>query len=336
MANDNSSMLKWFAWAAPLLAAIGIAGFNGIASAQSWKPDKPVEIIIGLGPGGPQDRMGRLLQKILQDRRWLDVPVNVVNKPGGGGAVGFAYLNQHPGDGRYVMIHALSLITNHLTGKSQIAYTDLTPIAIMGVEYVSVAVRADSPIKSGRDVVERLRKDPSALSVAVGTALGNSMHLSFALAMKAAGIDPRKLRTVVFNSGSEGTTALLGGHVDMTASGPSGLLQQLQAGKLRIIAISAPQRVGGELAQVPTWKELGVNSAFEVWRGLAGPKGMTSAQVAFWDDVLGRVVKTEEWRKDLEQSQLEDIYRNSAATARYWKEQNDSARAVLTDLGLAK
>jgi putative tricarboxylic transport membrane protein len=306
------------------------------AHAQAWKPDRPIEIVIGTSPGGPQDRLGRLLQKVLHAYRWVDVPLSVVNKAGGGGAIADAYISQHPGDGRYVLINGIPILTNYIAGKSAFAYTDFTPLAVLGIEYVSATVRTDSPIKSGRELVERLRKDPASLSVAIGTALGNSTHISFALAMKSAGVDIRKLKTVVFNSGGDSMTALLGGHVDIAAAAPSSLLPHVQAGKLRILAIGAPQRGAGELANVPTWQELGITSSFELWRGLAGPKGMSASQIAYWDDLMAKVVKTDEWRKDLEQNQIENIYKNSTETAKHWKRQYEDARTVLTELGLAK
>lgn len=304
--------------------------------AQSWKPDKPVEIIIGTSPGGPQDRTGRTIQKILQEQKLVPAPVNVVNRAGGGGAVGLAFLSQHAGDGHYLMVNAMTLFTNHITGRTPLAYTDFTPLAVMGIEYVGVSVRAESPIKSGRELVERLKKDPSSLSFAVGTALGNATHVSFVLAMREAGVDVRRLRTVVFNSGGDSMTALLGGHIDASASAPSVLLEQIKSGKVRMLAVGAPRRLGGPLAGVPTWKELGVDADFELWRGLAGPKGMSAAQVRFWDDALGKVVQTEDWKNDLARLEMENVYRNSADTAAYWKKQNEDVRSVLTELGLAK
>ena len=131
-------------------------------------------------------------------------------------------------------------------------------------------------------------------------------------------------------------TALLGGHVDAMASAPSTLLEQIKAGKVRMLAIGAPRRLSGDLAQIPTWKELGVNASFELWRGLIGPKGMTRAQVQFWDDALGRMVRTEEWKNDLARYDMENVYRNSADTARYWKTMHDQVKVVLTDMGLVK
>ena len=317
-----------------LVAALALAPAAG--SAQTWKPDKPVDVVIGTSPGGPQDRTGRLIQKILQEQKLVPTPVNVVNKPGGGGVVGLVYVSQHRGDGHFLMVNSMTLFTNNLTGRTSLAYTDYTPLAVVGVEYVGVAVRAESPIKTGRELIERLKKDPASLSVSIGTTFGNATHLSLAQAMKTAGVDVRKLKAVVFNSGGDAMTALLGGHVDAMASAPSTLLEQIKAGKVRMLAIGAPRRLSGDLAQIPTWKELGVNASFELWRGLIGPKGMTRAQVQFWDDALGRMVRTEEWKNDLARYDMENVYRNSADTARYWKTMHDQVKVVLTDMGLVK
>ncbi len=320
---------------AAVVAAVVLPATPPVHAQSAWKPERSIEIVIGATAGGPQDHMGRMLQKVLQDARLIDVPVSVVNKPGGGGAIGLAYVNQHPGDGRYLMINAPTMLSNYIMGKTQLNYLDFTPVAVMGLEYEAIVVRADSPLRSGHDLIDRLKKDPAALTASIGTALGNSAHLALALAMKAAGVDVKRLKTVVFNV-NEGTTALLGGHVDYASSPTSVLMQLIETGKLRVLAVTAPQRVRGELANVPTWKELGVNATHEVWRGLAGPKGMTAAQIAFWDDALGKAVKTEGWREDLEQGKVENIYRNSAETAKYWREQHEEVRAILTELGLAK
>lgn len=327
-------LLKFNAMHLAICLAAALAAMN--ATAQVWKPEKAVEIIIGTSAGGPQDRMGRAVQRILQDKKLVPTPVNVVNKGGGGGAVALSYLNTHAGDGQFLAVNALSTLTNHITGRSAIGPSDLTPIAMMGAEYVGITVRAESPLKTGRDVLDQLKKDPASLSVAVGTALGNATHLSFVLAMRAGGVDIKKLRTVVFGSGGESMTALLGGHVDVAASAPSAMLSQVQAGRLRIIVIGAPVRLGGELAKIPTWKEIGVNSAFDLWRGLAGPRGLGRAQIQFWDAALGALVKSDEWKKELADNQVENIYKNSADTALQWKLEYEEVKAVLTELGLAR
>ena len=262
---------KFITIAGALLAAACVVAAADANAQAGWKPDKPVEIVVGTSPGGPQDQMGRFLQKVLQDGRGFDVPLTVNNKPGGGGAVGFAYIAQHPGDGRFVTINAPTLLTNQITGRTPFGYADFTPLAVLGVEYETVVVRADSPLKSGKDLVERLKKDPTSLSISVGTSPGNSAHIAFAHAMKVAGVDVKKLKVVSFNSAGDGTMAVIGGHIDLESAPASNVREMLAAGKVRLLAVSAPQRGRGEMAKVPTWKEQGVNSVNEVWRGLAGP-----------------------------------------------------------------
>ncbi len=304
--------------------------------AQTWKPDKPVDIIIGTSPGGPQDRQGRLIQRILQERKLMDQASSVSNRPGGGGAVGLAFMAQHKGDAHYLQVVAQPLLGNHVAGRSRLHYSDFSPLAIIAVEYVTLAVRVDSPIKDAREFLDNLRKNPAAYSVAIGTVIGNATHSSYAHAMKAAGVDVKRLRSVAFSSGAESLTAAMGGHIDAVAGSVSTVLAQLRAGKLRVLAIGAPQRWEGELATVPTWRELGVDSAQDLWRGLAGPPGLTVAQTAYWDAVLPRVIKDTEWIKDIERNLMVNAYKNSADTLKHWRTEYAEVKALYTEMGLVK
>src|SRR5262249_30744287 len=148
----------------------------------------------------------------------------------------------------------------------------LMPIARLFGEYIAVAVKADSPIKSGRDIIEALKKDSGALSIGIATSLGHSNHQGVAAALKASGIGVRKTKNVVFQSGALALTALLGGHVDIVPGSVSLLLPRMQAGSVRIVAVASPQRLSGAIAQVPTWREQGVNAVVSNWRGVVGPK----------------------------------------------------------------
>ncbi len=304
--------------------------------AQSWKPEKPVDIIIGTTPGGPQDRQGRLIQRIFQERKLFEQTSSVSNRPGGGGAVALAYMANHKGDAHYIQIVAQPLISNHVAGRSKQHFTDFSPIAIFAVEYVTLVVRADSPIKDAREFIAAMRKDPTAYSVAIGTVVGNATHSSYAHAMKAAGVDVKRLRSVAFNSGSEGMTAAMGGHVDAAAGSVSTVLPHVRSGKLRVLAIGAPKRWEGELASVPTWKELGIDSAQDLWRGLAGPPGFTAAQTAFWDATIARTVKDPEWIKDVERNLAANVYKNSADTVKHWQAEYADVKVLFIEMGLAK
>ena len=304
--------------------------------AQTWKPEKPVDIIIGTSPGGPQDRQGRLIQRIFQERKLFDQTSSVSNRPGGGGAVGLAFMTNHKGDAHCLQVVAQPMISNHVAGRSKLNYTDFSPVAIFAVEYVMLVVRADSPIKDAREFIDNMRKNPAAYAVGIGTVIGNATHSSFAHAMKAAGVDIKRMRTVAFNSGAESMTAAMGGHVDGSAAAVSAALAHVRSGKLRVLAIGAPQRWQGELASVPTWRELGVDSAQDVWRGLAGPPGFTPAQTAFWDATLARVVKDPEWVKDIERNLMANVYKNSADTVKHWQTEYAEVKALFTEMGLAK
>jgi putative tricarboxylic transport membrane protein len=318
------------------LAAVVLMLAAAWANAQGWKPEHSIEILVGTSAGGALDRTARTMLRAIQGRRLLDQPAVILNKPGGSGAVALVYLAQHPGDAHYVMVSGQTLLTNHIMGRSSLNYTDFTPLAILAVEYISLSVRTDSPVRSAKEMIERLRQDPASFSVAVGTGVGSATQTSFAHAMFAAGVDARKLRQVTFGSGGESMTALLGGHVDAISSPVSSVMEQLRAGRIRVVAVGAPRRLSGELAEVPTWTELGVNSAVDVWRGLAGPKGMSTAQIAFWDGVVARTVKDPEWVKELERSLSEDGYRNSAETLKHWRREYAEMKTLYTALGLAK
>ncbi len=320
---------------APLLMVFLATAWVQPAAAQ-WRPEKTVEIIVGTGPGGGQDKTARTLNRMLVDRRLVEAPITVVNKPGGGGTVGWAYLNQHAGDAHYVEIANTTLLTNQINGRSTIGYADVTPLAMLYSESVALSVRQESQLMTGRDLVERLRKDSASVSASVGSSVGGPNHIAFALIAKAAGGDVKKLKTVVFQGGGEAITATLGGHVDLISSAANNVIPFLAAGKMRVLGITAPQRLPGALANVPTWKEQGIDLHVTNWRLLAGPKGLTAAQVAYWDGVIAKLVKTDEWKKDLDNNVFENAYMNSDEAKRYLKTQFDQFHSALSEVGLAK
>lgn len=180
------------------------------AQTPAWKPEKKVELVVPSGPGGT-DRTARVIQKILQSSQFVEPPTVVVNKPGGGGTIGWSYVNQHAGDPHYLAMTQPALLTNGITGSSTIDHTKFTPIAQLANEYLGFAVKPDSPIKDSKDLLERVKQDPASIVFGVSNALGAPNHLALALVMKAAGIDVRKLKVVVFASGGESMTALLEG-----------------------------------------------------------------------------------------------------------------------------
>jgi len=317
------------------IAAAALAAGQAAAATAEWKPDKPVEIVVNTGPGVSPDRTARTMQRIFQERRLVEFPLTVSNRVGGGGAVAYTYLNTKPGDAHFIAIASKALLTNHIMGRGQ-SYTEFTPLAHLFGEYTVIAVKADSPIKSGKDLIERLKKDPGAHSFGIATSLGNVNHQSVAGALKEAGIDLKKTKTVVFQSGALAQTAMLGGHVDVVPLGPGTASGPLQQGQIRLIAVASPKRGPGFLAEVPTWQEQGFDVVVSNWRSVIGPRGLTAPQIAYWERAIQRLVETPEWKKDIEVNYHSGEYLGSADTRKLMETDHGKVRAFLVELELVK
>lgn len=304
--------------------------------AQGWKPEKHVELIVPFAPGSGVDNTARMMHKIWSERRFVETTSTVVNKAGGGGNLGWIYVSQHAGDPHFVAMGSSTLLTNHIIGTGRFSHMDFTPIAVVLSEYIVFSVKADAPLRSGHDLVQRLRGDPQALSISVGSALGNINHIAVAAVAKAAGVDAKRLKVVATGSSGEGMTMLLGGHVDISVSTLGAVVPQIEAGKLRAIAVTAPQRLSGPLASTATWKEQEIPAEFGLWRAVVGTKGVTSEQVAFWEGVFARIDKSEEWQAIAKSRYWDAVFKGSRETRAFMDADYAALKAVLADLGMAK
>lgn len=327
---------RWIVRTAVAVLAASLAHLGGAARAQEWKPEKSVELVVGAGAGGGNDNTARTIQQLLQDPRYVAVPINVVNKPGAGGAIAVTYMQQNAGKGVVIGVSSNTLLTNHITKKSSFGPGDITPLAILINEYIAFNVKADSPIRDGKDLIARLKADPASVVLGISSALGNINHIAFAAVARQAGIDPKQVRTVVFNSSGASITALMGGHVDLVVGPVSIAARHLKGGSIRVLAVTAPTRRGGPLAAAPTWKELGLDAVVDNWRGIIGPKGMPPEQVAFWDRTFRAMFERKEWKKDIEKNYWDNAALTSAKAAKYLDATYNELKRTLVDLGLAK
>jgi putative tricarboxylic transport membrane protein len=168
------------------------------------------------------------------------------------------------------------------------------------------------------------------------TAIGGNNHIAYVMAARAAGADTRKLKTPVFQSSGESLTALLGGHIDLHMGSVGPLTKHLEAGRVRIVALTSDRRLTGPFAAIPTWKEQGIAGTFNTWRGLWAPKGLSAEQIAHWDEVLEKVSRDALWKETLDNNHWDGEYRNSRDTTRYLDTVHAELRDVLKELGLAK
>jgi putative tricarboxylic transport membrane protein len=307
-----------------------------VAMAQAgWKPERPVELIVTCQPGCGPDIAARTILRIWQEHRIMPVPAVVVNKAGGGGSVAFGYIHQKPGDGHAVVLSGAGPVVNSIMGRG-VGYKDISPLAMMAAEYVGIAVRADSPFRSGREIIDALKKDPNAVVFGISNSLGNANHQAIALPLKLEGIAPGKVRNVVFQSGSNSIAALLGGHVQAVPASIGLWVSPVKSGQARLIAVSAPRRMGGDFSQVPTWREQGVDAVVSVWRMITAPPGLTPAQVAFWRDALKKTTESPEWKRDLERHYQSDEFLAGAELDRALDGLYAQLKPLLTELELAR
>lgn len=317
--------------------ALLIMLFSGVVfAATAWKPDKPVEFIVATAPGSGVDATARTIQNILQAEKLVTVPIVVVNKPGGGATVGMQYLGQHDRDGHRLLIQTSTGLLTAAAGTLPLNYFEFTPIANLISEPIITTVRAESPIRNGADFISRLKKDPGSTSVALASALGNAFHISAALVARSAGVDPRKLLVVVYTSSGQAVSAALGANVDTAWVTAGNVRGMVEAGKLRVIAVAAEKRLGGAFANAPTWKEQGVSSVVDLWRGVLAPRNLGPAETAYWEDVFARMVKTQAWRESLAKNLWVDAYTDSAATLAQHKKEFEVMRGVLKEMDIAK
>lgn len=325
-------MKKIRALALVALAAVAVSGL----AAAPWKPTKTIEIVAPAGPGGGWDMLARVIQKSLVDEKLVDKPVIVTNKPGGGGAVGWTYLQGKKGQGEILAATSTLLIFNNLLGTSQLTYKDFTPIAALQSEWEAVAVSVDSPYKNLKDLMEAIKANPSNMPIGIGPSLGNDDHITILELAKAYGIKPESLKFIVYpGAGGEIVPAVLGGHVALTVIGTGEVREQHKAGKMRILGVSSPER-DPQLTDVPTFKESGIDLVFPHWRGLIGAPGLTKEQVAYWDGVFAKMVQTKTWKDAMTNLGSTTFYQNSADHAKFLADQTKSFDELLTAVGLKK
>src|SRR5688572_5097938 len=171
-------------------ALVSIALVPPVWAQSAWRPEKQVEIILPTAPGGGNDAVARLMAKSLTEQKLVTTPVLVMNKPGGNQSLSVAYLAQHPGDPHYLLQATSTLFTNQIQGLTTARYGDFPPLALAFVDYSAFMVPANSPMKTMKDLVQRLKTDPESVAFGV-VARGGTSHAVAAMAAKAAGADPK-------------------------------------------------------------------------------------------------------------------------------------------------
>jgi putative tricarboxylic transport membrane protein len=315
------------------IAALAFLAATG-AWGQAWQPVKVTEFITSSDAGGSNDQVARAMQRILQDTKLMTTPIAVMNKPGGNQTLAVIYLTQRAPDPHFLLLGNPTIFTNHIGGITPLGPADMTPVSLLLVEHTLITVKADSPIRSMRDLIEQLKKDPESLAVGI-VSRGGPNHLALSQALKSAGVDAKRVKAAVFKTNAESMTALVGGHLQVVASSVSSAMSQVKSGNARPLAIAARQRLD-LLPDVPTLREQGIESWVSNWRAMFGPKGMTPAQVAYWEEVFSKMAASDDWKKRLALQGWDGQFLRSAEFSKYLDREYAATRAIMVEMGIAK
>ncbi|GHS93614.1 hypothetical protein AGMMS50276_04540 [Synergistales bacterium] len=267
---------------------------TGYAADSAFKPQNDVQFICPFGPGGGSDIYARIAADIIQKNDWVGQPVMVVNKSGGGGAVGDAYTFSRKGNAEVITTYVSAQITSPLVNKSPVTYHNLTPICNLAMDEYTIGVLASSPYKTLKDFIEAAKEKPGAITIG-GSGKGTEDELVTGLLAKYAGV---KFQYVSFNSTAEVMSAMLGGHLVAGIYNPNECDSQYEAGQLNILAAFGPERIS-MFPDVQTCAEAGYpDVVFQQFRGVFAPPEISEDAVKFWADVFEKVVGTERWQTE--------------------------------------
>lgn len=313
-----------------LLAMLPLLPLPGWA--QSY-PTQPIELVAAGDPGGGLDLHARMIEMVFNQEKLADKPFTVVNKGAGGGNAAVAYMVTKKGGDYQLAINTNRVLLNPLKGTTKHTLKDMTPVVRLTGEYEIWVVRADSPFKTANDVFDSLKKDSKSVSFGIGTAPPATDHLNIVMPAKAKGIDITKLTVVAFRGAGDLGTQLLGGHIPVGSTSISELIAQIEAGKLRPLAVSSPQRLA-RFKDVPTWKELGLNVTLVHWRAIFGPPEMPKHAYDYWNKKFAQMAQTKTWKETLAKNQLEDQFLPGDKFAKELEQDNVEFRELMGTLGM--
>lgn len=318
------------------LAATAIAVVSLSAGAHAFDPGA-TECIAPANPGGGWDFTCRQVGKTLQDLNAVTGTMQVTNMAGGGGGVAFAEVVNKRNDANNLVVAASSATSTRL---AQGAYPGNTMdqvrwVAAVGADYGIVAVAKDSPINTLPELMDMIKKDPTSVSIAGGSAVGGWDHLKVLIAAKKAGIDDvRTIKYVAFDGGGEAVTQLLGGSVQAFTGDASEAKGFVDSGDIKVLAVLAPERLSGDFAAFPTAKEQGIDVIGANWRGFYAPGGMSAEAYDFWVNAIGTVYDSAEWKGVMEQNGLAPLNLRGAEFQAFVQESVDSIAAISKEIGL--
>ncbi len=309
---------------------------NNKAVSGEWSPKESIEVVAPAGAGGGWDTTARMAAKIFEEEGIIEQDIGVVNKPGGGGAVGWAYVAEKAGNPHHMFIASPPIIDVPLNGQSQYDHNDFTPIANVIADYGAFAVRADSKWENLNDLFEDMKKDPSSVTIIGASSPGSMDHIQFVKIAKEAGVDIKKIKYVSEQDGGT-LTALLNGSADVYSTGVAETIEQAKAGKIKVLGVTSEERLEGEvISEFPTVQEQGIDSYFVNWRGFFAPPDTDENAIDFYVSKFKELNESEAWKEIRKQYGWDEMFMYGEEYKDFLDEQKEESEQLLDELGILK
>ncbi|WP_145475788.1 Bug family tripartite tricarboxylate transporter substrate binding protein [Yersinia similis] len=309
-----------------------------IQAAFAIDPPNRTECIAPAKPGGGFDLTCKLIQVSLQETKAIDRPMRVTYMPGGVGAVAYnAIVAQRPAEfGTVVAFSSGSLLNLAQNKFGRYNVNDVKWLASVGTDYGMIAVRADSPYQTLKDLMDAFTKDPTNVVFGAGASIGSQDWMKVALLANKVGVDPHSMRYVAFEGGGESITALLGNHIQAVSGDLSEMVPYLVGNKLRVLAVYAEQRLPEPLSAIPTAKEQGYDLVWPIIRGFYLGPNVSDAEYQWWTKAFNTLVQTDEFKKQRDLRGLFEFNLSGKELDSYVKKQVEQYREQAKTFGLAK
>lgn len=298
---------------------------------DSGGPVRGLRILVPNTPGGGYDITARTAAKTFEDSE-LSRGVEVFNLPGAGGTVGLGRLVNEQGNDKLVMSMGLGVVGSVHTNHSPSSLQDTTPIAKLIEEPDIIVVAKDSPYHSIEQLIEAWRADPGNVAVGGGSSPGGPDHLAAMLFAKGAGLEPKSVNYVPYDGGGELLASVLGGKIAFGTSGVSEYRDQIEAGDLRVLAVTSAERIDG--VDAPTLQESNVDVDFSNWRGIVAPPSLSEKDVERLVELFTDLQDTPQWRDALTRNGWTSAFQPGAEFGKFLESENDRVATVLSELGL--
>jgi putative tricarboxylic transport membrane protein len=297
-----------------LLAGAATMAPASCAYAQAWEPTKPVQFVIPAGTGGGADQMARFVQGVVAKNNLMKQPLITVNKGGGAGAEGFLEVKKAAGDPHNIIITLSNLFTTPYATGVPFSWQDLTPVAMLALDQFILWVHSDTPYKTAKEYIDAVKSaDDKSFKMGGTGSKQEDQIITVALEKLTA---PKKFTYVPYGGGGAVAVQLVGKHVNSTVNNPIEAVSQWKAGALRPLCFFDSkrsvytQKVTADMAwsDIPTCKESGVDIEYQMLRGIFMAPGAKPEQVAFYVDLIKRVMVTNDWKRFMEEGAFNQTF----------------------------